>query len=501
MKKHKATVYQRLKSAFNYVFGGGAYESVRNQHELKNWYFTRGLIADEEIIKDLPTLRAQSRDLYRNNPVGRGAIKVITTNVIGAGLRFQANIDREFLGLSEEAAGLWEFDLERRFRLWAESAECDAERRLNFFELQEIAFSSYLQSGDCFALLPLIEREGTPNALRVKLIESDLVCNPYNAMNSDTLRDGVELGAYGDPVRYHIKRDKTTWDVLDAFGGMSGRPNIIHLYRPERPGQTRGVPLLASVMTAIKQIGNYFRAELAASAVAALYTVFIKSNNPNALDNPLGDDGKESDPFNYELKTGAVYHLEDNEDIAEANPVRPNPNFGGFIDGLLRLIGMAIEVPFEILAKQFASSYSASRGAKLEAWKYFWNQRQWFAMTFCQVIYEEWLTEEVAEGRVHAPGYFESYEIRKAYSGAMWLGDADGQIDEEKAARAAKLKLEAGLSTYHIETAKNGGDFDRNIRVLKREMEKLKEVLPQQGTSAPGGMNVPEIGKPEATIQ
>ena len=98
-------------------------------------------------------LRQRSRDLIRNNPFALGALNTVCTNVVGTGLKLQARIDREFLQLSDDVADELESNIEREFRLWANSTNCDVTQTLNFAGLQELAFRSTLENGDCFILL------------------------------------------------------------------------------------------------------------------------------------------------------------------------------------------------------------------------------------------------------------------------------------------------------------------------------------------------------------
>ena len=44
----------------------------------------------------------------------------------------------------------------------------------------------------------------------------------------------------------------------------------------ERIGQRRGVPFLAQVIEALKQLGRYTDAELVAAVVSGMFTVFIR---------------------------------------------------------------------------------------------------------------------------------------------------------------------------------------------------------------------------------
>lgn len=64
------------------------------------------------------------------------------------------------------------------------------------------------------------------------------------------------------------------------------------------------------------------------------------------------------------------------------NPGRPNTAFDGFVVAICRQIGAALEIPYELLVKNFNASYSASRGALLEAWKMFRMYRTWLANDF-----------------------------------------------------------------------------------------------------------------------
>ena len=228
-----------------------------NQHKksMIGWQ-TRSQSPDEDIVKNVPLLRERSRDLFAGVPLATGAIKTISTNVVGAGLRPNSQIDFEFLGLTEEEADKWEAKTEREFALWAENPNCDATRLNNFYEMQYLAFMSVLMSGDVFATLPVIPRPNAPYDLRVELIEADYVCNPKIIDNTKNILEGVEVGEWGDTLAYYIakyhpksaKAMKNEWKRVPAYGAKSGRRNVLHLLTMERPNQRRGVPLLSQLL-------------------------------------------------------------------------------------------------------------------------------------------------------------------------------------------------------------------------------------------------------------
>lgn len=500
------------------AYGYSRHGASRTRKALLGWISKAGS-PDEDITENLPILRERSRDLYMGTPLATGALETLATNVVGSGLRLNVQVDAEALGLSEDEAEEWGRRVEREFSLWADTQHCDAARTCTFGQLQELACLSALMSGDCFALLPIIRRAGSIYDLRVQLLEGDRVCDPPFWGLDEDIFAGVELGAYGEPVAYYVAKYhpgsqqsstgqvtstyavrgnpnapqlvQNEWKRVAAFGARSGRRNILHLLEQRRPEQRRGLPVLAPVMEQLKQLGRYTDAELMATVVSSFFTAFIKSETPEAgLPTTFDDDDlvDSTDANSVELGNGSVVSLAPGEDVSVANPGRPNTAFDGFVLAVLRQVGSALQIPHELLVKHFTSSYSASRAALLEAWKMFRKRRAWVAVSFCQPIYEEWLAEAVAKGRVVAPGFFDDVAVRAAWSGAEWYGPSPGQIDPRAEVEAAVVRVEQGFSTRARETAElTGSDWTTLNRIRGREERLRREagVVPGQAPTAP----------------
>lgn len=466
----------------------GAYIGARtDRRQTLAWSTSRG-DADADTLTDLPTLRSRSRDLMRNEPLACGAINTVVTNVVGTGLKLQSRIDRAALNMSDEEAAAWEANAEREFSLWAESADCDAARTLTFVEHQELAFRQSLENGDHFVVLPRIPLRGAPYTLRIQHVEADRVTNAGGIPDTTALVAGIQRDDTGAPVSYHIcdqhpggrtPLSKRTWKEIPAFGNRTNLRNVIHLYKMLRAGQTRGVPYLAPVIESLKQIGKYTEAELMAAVVTSMLTVFIKTESGD-LDlqmTPAGETGATGTDEDLKLASGAIIGLAPGESIETVNPLRPNAGFDPFIIAILRQIGVALELPFEILVKHFTSSYSASRAALLEAWRFFNCRRQWIAAKFCQPIYEVWLFEAVSIGRISAPGFFSDPIIRRAYCGSEWIGPARGMIDETKEVKAAQDRVNMGISTLQEETAQiTGGDWLAKFPQIVKERKMMRSA-------------------------
>lgn len=491
MARNREIARTQLQVIKNWSSGTGyaEYGASHERNALKGW-MTNPASADEDIVENLETLRSRSRDLFMGSPLATGVLKSLRTSVVGSGLMLNAQIDAKFLGMSDEEAREWEEKTEREWRLWAESVECDAERKLTFYQLQSLAFLSALMSGDVFVSLPIVKHSGSVYDLRVCLIEADRVCNPMNitAPEADIL-GGVEIGKHGEALAYWIANrnpnsfpratqdgGKLEWERVPAVGRRTGRRNILHVMADaERPGQRRGVPLLAPVIETLKQLQRYSDAELMAAVVSGMFSVFITTDAPNSpIQNNLvpgrPQQGQGNRPANFGLGNGSIVSLKPGEKIEVANPGRPNTAFDGFVTALCRYVGAAVEMPYEVLLKHFSSSYSASRGALLEFWKAVRMHREWLVGSFNQPIYEEFLTEAVLKGRIQAPGFFDDPAIKAAWCGAEWFGDCQGQLDPLKEANAAKVRVEEGFSTREREAAElTGLKFEHIHSVRKRE--------------------------------
>lgn len=472
--------------------GYGNYGGSNSRKSTQGWLY-RGGSSKEDIERNLPTLRQRSRDLYMGGGIiGTGAIKTMRTNVVGRGLQLKCKIDYEAIGITQEKAREYEAAIQREWKIFADTPECDMQRLNNFYELQQLVMLNWLMSGDVFAILPMKKRVNVPYDLRIKLVEADMVGTPADKSEyTENITSGVKFSADGEIISYFFmkKHPLSTLSYLSAdyaevpaYGAKTGRRNVLHIMNSERIGQVRGVPFLAPVIEAIKQIGRYTDAELLAAVVSGMFTVFIERENtsdesPLGESIPLEEQVDAGDPTTVEMGPGSIIDLNDGEKAHDVNPGRPNANFEGFVTAVCKEIGAALEIPIEILLKQFDSSYSASRAALLEAWKAFKMYRKWLSDDFCQPIYEQWLSEAVAKGRVNLPGYFGDIRIQKAYTSAEWIGPAQGLLNPVQEVNAAKTRVECGFSTRDRETMEmTGGNFYQNVSELKYEGKLMKEV-------------------------
>ncbi|HEY4534268.1 MAG TPA: phage portal protein [Fusobacterium sp.] len=455
---------------------------------MMGWNSTGGGVK-KDIYKNRKKLVERSRDLYMGAPIARGVLNTMNSNIIGSGLKLKSSVDYEVLGISEDEAERMETLIEKEFNLWAKD-KIEQQGLLDFFQVQDLVFLTLLLNGEAFVKLNYFETIKNPYSLKLQIIEPDRIFTPNNKQNDKTIIEGVKIDSNGRIEGYYIAKEHP----LDSMGqvesvyvsvfGKEKQRNILHILFSERPEQIRGIPILSPVIEALKQLDRYTEAELMAAVVSGLYAVFIESpsenlQGANIADHEVIDDSNlvnVNSEETIELSPGMVVGLNPGEKANSTNPGRPNAQFDPFVTAILRQIGTALEVPYELLIKHFTASYSASRAALLEAWKMFRKRREWFSSNFTQIIYEEWLREAYLLGRIELEGYGKDSLLNQAWSSAQWNGPSQGQIDPLKEAKASVLKIQQGLSTRTKETVElSGGDFEQNVRILAKEQKLLKE--------------------------
>lgn len=466
------------------ALSGGYNAGSSSRQALRNWNPYAG-DANADAILDLPTLRARSRDLARNAPIGGAALNTVVSNVIGTGLSMQSNPDAKYLGWDDDQANEWKREVEAEWALWCNSLDCDATRTMTFYGLQALALRSMLESGDVLALTPAIKR-GSPYSLSIQLIEADRISNKNYSSDTANNIAGITLDSNGAPVKYSvtkqhpgsIQRTSLEWIELEAYG-RNGRRNVLHLFDKRRPGQVRGIPYLAPVIEHLKQLARYSEAELQAAVVSAALAIFVKMDADAFSSLFDGDTSAKyinaATSWNGTVPTdldghGKAVNLLPGESIEAPALGRPNVNYDPFFLSMLKQIGPALEIPFEVLVKHFSSSYSASRAALLDFWRIVRVRRDFMATNFCEPIKELWFEEAVSLGRIQAPGFFSDPRIRQAYTRVAWIGDSPGSIDPQKEVNAAKERINLGISTREKESiAYDGGDWEANHTQLAKE--------------------------------
>jgi len=465
-------------SALDSVASDTPYRSTSRLNRAMQEWFPSGADADAALLPSLDALRRQSRDLDRNDSIARGATENLVSNVVGEGLRPQSKLDHELLGIGEDEARSFERMAEKLYLLHAESIYSDFTLKSPMSINQALVLRAVLLDGDCLVIRRFKQMPGAILGTAIQVIEGSRLRNPDFGFSDRDIRDGVELDADGRSVAYHVAsnegypnlRPKT---IRVPRFDKEGTVIACHLYLNRLPGQTRGEPYLAPIIEKLKQISRYTEAEIAAAVLSAFFSVFVTSEGASPFGNKssahLAQKGEPNrERVTQKFASGMMVDLLPGEKIESLTPGRPNLNYEAFVQAVLKLSGMGIGIPYEVLLGHFQSSYTAARAAILKAWRTYRVKRAWLVPSFCQMSYEWFATEAIMRGYLSAPG-FEDPLKRRVYLSAEWIGSVMESIDELKDAKADSERINNGTASRRSVVEGFGMDYEKMKRQISEE--------------------------------
>lgn len=483
----------------------GRYDAASRSTAVFQEFITSTTDADSSVDWDRKTLVERDRELIRNVPVASAIIKRICNSSIGAnGLTLHSQIDKDFLGFSDEKAADWQRQAENIWRPFAESEESDIERQITFQEKTYLTLQSELEGGDCFTLFINKKRSGGKFDLKLQTVEGEFVSTPNNMRSNSKIVEGIEKDSNNAPLNYHFSKfhpgdrinfKDQTWASRKVFDSR-GRRNILHHYDKIRPGQTRGIPVLGPGTAKLLQLGRLSDAELMASVLNSYYALIVTgpvNDTGTTKKNPNEQNSNLTANDNLTLGSGSTLRVTDGSKVEGFDPQRPNLNFWEFFKSIVIEIGAMIGVPASIILMVFEKSYSASRGEVLLAWDYFLSKRTHIAINLCQPTYAALMDEAVFKGMISAPGYFNDINIRNAFLGSpyqQWSGPIRPAIDELKEAKALEVYHNMKAQSLKEIIAKTTGK--NNLRVHEQIVREhnlrvtagMEEPIPELITGA-----------------
>ncbi|MEA5163580.1 phage portal protein, partial [Cereibacter johrii] len=139
------------------------------------------------------------------------------------------------------------------------------------------------------------------------------------------IRQGIEFDAVGRRVAYHFHRRHPGDPTEPGLAGETVRvpaEDVLHIVDPVESGQLRGVSRFAPAIVKLFLLDQYDDAELDRKKVAAMYAMFITSNDPDAapLEGELGD----------QVAPGQIVRLDPGEDMKVADPADSGATYEPF---------------------------------------------------------------------------------------------------------------------------------------------------------------------------
>ncbi|MFO0491567.1 MAG: phage portal protein [bacterium] len=445
----------------------------------RHWANADGLSPNAAINPEVRrVLRNRARYEVANNSYAKGIVLTLANDTVGTGPRLQM--------LTDDAAA--NRRVEELFEAWA--AAIDLPGKLRTMRMARA------ESGEAFGLLVSSPGIDSPVKLDLRLIEPEQVASPQlpwtrGARAVPSEADGIVLDAYGLPAAYRVLRqhpgDVSVWTgpgagAEPAFDTLPAN-SVLHYFRPDRPGQLRGVPDITPALPLFAQLRRYTLAVIAAAETAADFAAVLYTDAPaNGEADPL----EPMDEVELEKRMATV--LPGGWKLGQVHAEQPTTSYAEFKREILNEIARCLNMPFNVAAGN-SSGYNYASG-RLDHQTYFKSLRvdqHHLRLAVLDRLLRAWLDEAaLVEGLLP-----QSMRVRGAATPHTWFWDGVEHVDPAKEANAQATRLTNHTTTLAHEYARQGRDWEDELRQRAKELALMAELgLPvgptAQQESAPG---------------
>lgn len=468
-------LFSRIGAAMSFAATGklstsafaSGFEGAMAQRRLVAWRATQENL-NSLLAAGGDTLRARARQIVRANPYAANAAESFVANAVGCGIKPSSLVTDT--AQKDEIHKLWS--------AWTD--EADADGLTDFYGLQALAARAMFEAGECFVRFrPRRPSDGLSVPLQLQLLESEHL--PFNkneaAANGNQIRCGIEFNAIGQRVAYHFYR-RHPGDSTDP-GSKSDivrvpADQVLHLYRPMRPGQIRGVPWISPALVKLYLLDQYDDAELDRKKVAALFAGFITKTAPE--DNILGEGTADAAGAAIAgLSPGTMQVLLPGEDIKFSTPADVGGSYEPFQYRTTLAISAALGMPYTNTTGDLkAANYSSIRAGIVEFRRRL-EQFQHATLVFqlCRPVWERWLSDAVLAGELNLPGFAKK---PRPYLPVKWIAPKWEWVDPLKDRQAEKIAQEMGWKAPSDIIEAEGQDVDETYRRIAEDQRRADDL-------------------------
>lgn len=410
-------------------------------------------------------LRNLARYLDENHDIAGAILDDVVDGVVGSGINTLPAVKTT----SGELADDLNEQISALYEDWAQAPEVTAE--LPWGEAQRLVLRSMLRDGELF--VQHISGGRLDHRTRIpysqELIEADYCPFDYDAGG---YRHGVLKDAWGRPLTYAFYLEHpgdSDWTAVSQVKTVSA-DRITHLKFVKRLRQTRGVPLLANVITRLEDLKDLEESKRIQERIAAAFSAAIIKGDPTAYDqNAALSDGSRA----FEMASGIIFdNLMPGEQIQTLGSDRPGTGLGDWRKDQIRAAAGGTRAKYSSVARDYAGSYSSQRQELVEAEYRYRPFRDYFCTRYLMRTHRELINAAIASGVLRIP---QSIDRETLYD-CDFQGPAMPWIDPEKELNAIEKALALDITTKRDEQIKRG----QNPRRIDEQRAKEKAAAIEQ---------------------
>jgi len=437
--------------------------------------------ADAELRVSLRVLRDRCHQLVRDNPYARQAKRTTQINVVGPrGIQMQGQVMKAN-GTEKDVRR--NRILEEAWRRWCRPDTCDVAGRLSFHGFEMMIAGSLPESGECLVRIVRQAMGQGRTPLALELIEAHQLDEDKSGVSDRAgheWRLGVEINKWGRPTRYAI----LTRHPGDVELGLNRRgverkhvlvpaADMIHVFMPERIGQNRGVPWLASVITTVHNLGKYEEAQWTRKRVQAASLGWIRTP-----DGELQGDAVENGQQLFNTEPGSWNILDPGQEPVPPNFGPDDGQYDNVVRNLTRRFAAGFGCSYETLSRDFSqTNYSSSRLSILEDRDHWRVIQSILIQHLHQRVFEEWLRAAMLAGELPSPAFNDYWTRPERYNAPRWQARSYSWVDPQKEMKALELARQLMLQSHSEQIAEYTGEqLEMVLAQIARENQ-LKESL------------------------
>jgi lambda family phage portal protein len=244
------------------------------------------------------------------------------------------------------------------------------------------------------------------------------------------------------------------------------RENFIHLTRPMRFDQVRGIPDLAPVINTLVDYQSLNTATLSTAQKQAMAAFAIKRDGGIGGLGARGGGQDVGTVLHEKFEDGQVYYLKPGEAVEPLGTMQPGGAFFAYNQMLLRVIGAALGLPYEFVLLDFSQgNYSSSRAALLQTYRTFATWQAWLDRPM-QRLWNWRIAKAIKDGQLDpAPkdekGVSTWFRVQWSHPEFEW-------VDPDSQAIAETREIMAGKKSWSMIARKTGVDLE-DIIVQKEQ--------------------------------
>ena len=476
------------------------YQGAQFSRLTADWV-TGNTSADSEVYGSAQKLRDRARQLCRDNDYARQALRAIEGNVIGQGIPFQSQVRMQRGGKLDTSIN---DSIEAAWRQWAMASHCHTGGKLSFADIERLVIRACAESGEVFVRLVRQSFGGSTIPLAMEVIEADQLDDGLNgrSQQGNEIRMGVEVDGWGRPIAYHFLAyhpgdyQFSNQQISTQRHKRIPAEDVIHLYRAERPGQTRGVTWFASAIQRLHHLAGYEQAEVVRARASSALMGFITSPEGELI----GDDVMDGERV-QNFEPGVFRYLAPGEQVTVPSLDSPDGQFEPFLRAMLRAMAAGIGCSYETISRDFSqTNYSSSRLSLIEDRDHWRILQSWMIENFHRRIFSEWLDLAVLSNSLSLPGYELTPERFKA---ARWMPRGWAWVDPAKEVQAYKEAVRCGFKTLGEVVAEQGGDLDELLLARQGELAMLDQmgIVVDSDPTQVTGAGLQQVGTPYPETQ